>query len=401
MARGGDGRRGGVSHDRAEPLEPRKPADRDGAIMTAKNGRPTATRFLVLTPAIDGADGISELSRQVVGSLARSVGAGHVDVWALDGGPPHGVPASSFWTAGGSRFRIVRRAMARAARSCDDLDVIVLHAHLAPLAHVMGRRGARVAAFLIGVEVWTPLRARERRAIGHANRLIAISEFTARGFREANPALAARPVTVCAPGIGAAPAIPRATADGGFALIVGRLSSDERYKGHDALIDVWPAVRAAVPAAQLVVVGDGDDRGRLEALVASRGLSDAISFTGRVDDRALTALYARSAFFVMPSAREGFGLVYLEAMRVGKPCIGVHGSADEIIRHGIDGLVVDCDSPIQLVAALVQLYSDGDARKRMGASACARVRDVFAEDVFDRRLLDALGAPALATTTTP
>jgi phosphatidylinositol alpha-1,6-mannosyltransferase len=369
--------------------------------MKAKSDGVTATRFLVLTPAIDGADGISELSRQVVGSLVRGVGGGRVDVWALDGGPPRGLTASSFWTASGSRFRFVRRAMACAARGCEDLDVIVMHAHLSPLAHVMGRRGARVAAFLIGVEVWTPLRARERRAIGHANRLIAISEFTARGFRDANPSLAALRVTVCAPGIGPAPAIPAGTTDGGFALIVGRLSSDERYKGHDALIDVWPAVRAAVPAAQLVVVGDGDDRSRLEALAASRGLSEVISFMGRVDDNALASLYARSAFFVMPSPREGFGLVYLEAMRAGKPCVAVHGSADEIIRHGTDGLIVDRDSPAQLAAALVQLYSDGDGRKRMGASARARVRDVFAEEVFDRRLLDALGAPALATTTTP
>ena len=369
--------------------------------MNAKVNGATAARFLVLTPAIDGADGISELSRQVVGSLVRGAGAGHVDVWALDGGPPRGLAAASFWTASGSRFRFVRRAMARAARGCEDLDVIVLHAHLAPLAHVMGRRGARVAAFLIGVEVWKPLRARERRAIGHANRLIAISEFTARGFRDANPTLAARRVTVCAPGIGAAPATHPATTDGGFALIVGRLSSDERYKGHDALIDIWPAVRAAVPAARLVVAGDGDDRGRLEALVASRGLSDAISFTGRVDDTALASLYAGSAFFVMPSAREGFGLVYLEAMRAGKPCVAVHGSADEIIRHGIDGLIVDRDSPAQLAAAIVHLYSDGDRRKLMGASACARVLDAFAEEVFDRRFLEAIGAPVLATATTP
>jgi phosphatidylinositol alpha-1,6-mannosyltransferase len=350
-------------------------------------------RFLVLTPAIDGADGISALSRQVVRSLADASG-GSVEVWALDGGPCRAIEAteSEFWSAAGSRLAIVRRTMTRAARRCDDLHVIVLHMHLAPLASLLARRGAETTLFLIGIEVWTALRARERRAIERADRLLAISAFTVRGFRAANPTLADRPVTVCAPGIGAAPRRVDVEVTDGFALIVGRLSSRERYKGHDALIDIWPAVRAVVNDAQLVVVGDGDDRARLEAAATERELGDAITFLGRVDDVALAALYDRAAFFVMPSPREGFGLVYLEAMRVGKPCIAVHGSADEIIRHEIDGLVVEPGSADALAAAIVRLFSDADERARMGVAARARVHDSFTEEQFSRRLLRALDA---------
>src|SRR5262249_23166903 len=151
-------------------------------------------------------------------------------------------------------------------------------------------------------------------------------------------------------------------------------------KGHDALIDIWPAIRAVVNDAQLVIVGDGDDRPRLEAAAADRELGEAITFLGRVDDVVLSALYDRAAFFVMPSPREGFGLVYLEAMRVGKPCIAVHGSADEIIRHEVDGLVVDPGSSDALAAAIVRLFSDGDERTRMGAAARARVHESFTEE---------------------
>jgi phosphatidylinositol alpha-1,6-mannosyltransferase len=350
------------------------------------------TRVLVLTPAIDGADGISALSRQVVASLARAARASRLEVWTLDGAFPRELASSGIdcWSAGGSRIAIVRRAMARAARRSDDLHVIVLHVHLAPLASLIGRRGASITVCLIGIEVWTALRARERRAVERADRLVAISQFTARGFREANPALAGRAIAVCAPGIGAAPSPRDPDVDDGFALIVGRLSSAERYKGHEALIGAWPAVRAAIADARLLVVGDGDDRGRLEGIVAERGLGDAITFLGRVDDAVLAALYARASFFVMPSPREGFGLVYLEAMRAGKPCIAVHGSADEIIRHGVDGLVIDAGSTDGLAAAIVRLFADGDARARMGAAARARVQESFTEEQFSRRLIEAL-----------
>jgi glycosyltransferase involved in cell wall biosynthesis len=351
-------------------------------------------RVLVITPAIDGADGISTLGRLVVSALARAVGDNNLDVWALDGGRPAAVPPSvAFWSAAGARTRIISRALAAAARGCSDLDVVVLHLHLAPLAHVMKGRGARVTTFLIGIESWTPLRARERRALAAADRLLAISDFTIREFRAANPALADRPVTKCAPGISAAAAAPVGAGESGFGLIVGRLSSAERYKGHDALIDIWPSVREAVPDARLVIAGDGDDRERLETAVRDRGLRQAIVFTGRLDDAALVDWYARAAFFVMPSAREGFGLVYLEAMRAGKPCIAAHGAADEIIRQGIDGLIVDAGSRDDLAAAVVRLFSNSEERTRMGAAARARVNTYFAEDQFAARLLRAVDLP--------
>ena len=351
-----------------------------------------AKRYLVLTPAIDGADGISALSRQVVATLARAARPVPVEVWALDGASPSGLEAPiDFWSGNGSRIAIVRRAVARAARRCDDLHIVVLHAHLAPLAAFAARRGAATTLFLIGIEVWTALRARERRAIERADRLIAISGFTAKRFREANPSLADLPITVCAPGIGTPQRPGACDVAGGFALIVGRLSSQEQYKGHDALIAAWPAVRDVVGDARLVVAGDGDDRARLEAAASARGLDGAIEFLGRVDDRTLSALYERAAFFVMPSPREGFGLVYLEAMRAGKPCIAVHGSADEIVRHGVDGLIVDACSPGALTSAVIRLFTDASERARLGAAARERVKSMFTEEHFSRRLLDAIG----------
>ena len=360
---------------------------------------PDAPTVLILTPRADGADGISALTRQVARALEAG-GARRLDVWAIDGGAPGSLqPGTRFWSARGGRARMVGRAIRHASRSCDGLAVIVLHVHLAPLARMLAARGAHVTMFLVGIEVWTPLRPRERSAVARADRLVAISAFTLREFQHANPSLAQLSAAICPPGIGA-PAAPRDMGHGsGFALIVGRLSSEERYKGHDALLDAWPAVRQAVPDARLLVAGDGDDRVRLERAAADKGLEGAVVFLGRVDDHVLASLYERCGFLVMPSAREGFGLVYLEAMRAGKPCIAAHGAADEIITDGVDGVLIDGGDPARVAAAVVRLFCDEPARTRMGAAAKRRVDERFTEDQFGRRLLAALGEQAAPAVT--
>jgi phosphatidylinositol alpha-1,6-mannosyltransferase len=354
-------------------------------------------RYLVLTPVLDGADGISELSRQVVRTLVAEVGADRVEVWALDGGVRAlrpGEPAPAFRSARGSRWRLVRWTLARAAGRLDELTIVVMHAHLAPIGGLLACRGARTAVFLIGVEVWRRLRARERGALGRADLLIAISRFTADRFRQANPDVRVRSLRVCPLGIGPAPCPEAPSADREFALIVGRLWAQEQYKGHDRLIDIWPAVRGRAGGARLLVVGDGDDRARLEARVEAEGLGDAIRFAGRLTDAELAGVYRAAAFFVMPSTGEGFGLAYLEAMRAGKPCIALHGSADEIIDDGVDGVLVDAASSDELTEAIVRLFTDRGLRARMGASASARVARDFTGECFAARFRAALGLAA-------
>ena len=84
-------------------------------------------------------------------------------------------------------------------------------------------------------------------------------------------------------------------------LIVGRMMRDEAYKGHDRLIQGWPLVLKTVPGAQLVIVGEGDDVGRLKTLARQLNVAGNILFTGRVSDETLDAIYAKSSVFAMPS----------------------------------------------------------------------------------------------------
>jgi len=361
-----------------------------------------AGRSLVLTPGATGADGIAEMSRLVVRALGSA--RGRVDVLSLVDPPgfamgDHGAPGVRCIGAGGRKSRFVAAAL-RARLEGPRRRVVCLHLHLGAVARLVAGRGAPLATVLVGIEAWSPLRRGARGAVRRSDALVAISAHTARRFRSANPEFEARPIDVCTLAVrerdGAGSAGPGGGASGAprggpFALIVGRMAAAERYKGHDLLIDLWPRVAAAVPGATLVIAGDGDDRARLETRAAACG--GPVRFVGRVSDTALADLYRECAFFAMPSRDEGFGLVFLEAMRAGKACVGGMGAAAEVIADGVTGLVVEPDRPADVLAALLRLFREPDTRARMGRAGAVRVAREFTEAQFRRRFRALLGLP--------
>jgi glycosyltransferase involved in cell wall biosynthesis len=352
----------------------------------------TALRSILVTPNLLGKDGVSTLSREVIGALptpclALSLHdfAGAEGDWSRDV-ELHG--------ARGSRLRFlfdVARAMPRVTA---DTLVVCSHLHLAPAARVLSWRGRRPTIILCGIEAWVGLRPAEQWAIS-GGEVVAISQHTVDRFRTANPTLAPVDIAVCHPGVAARPDSPEITlverSVSPTALIVARMSAAERYKGHDALLDVWPDLLSRHPDAVLAVAGDGDDRLRLEARAATLGLIRAVRFLGRVDDRQLAELYRSCRLFVMPSRDEGFGLVFLEAMRAAKPCIGGRGAASEIIEHGVTGLIVDPDSRHELSAALLRLYSEPHTCEQFGAAGRERFLSSFTDDGFRARLRGVIG----------
>lgn len=243
------------------------------------------------------------------------------------------------------------------------------------------------ALFLLGIEMAEELGGDRRRAVQGAALRIAISEHTRR-LAERNagaeslvlhPALEDRSPT------GEADAALLSRVGEGFHLIVGRLSARERYKGHEL---VFRALET-LPTARLVVVGEGDDRARLQA--AARSLGDRVTFAGFVSEATREALYARCRTFVLPSSGEGFGLVYLEAMRAGRPCIALgESAAAEIVVDGETGALV---SPTvdALREALARLDS-GEAGRRMGDAGRRRYEAHFAPARFRVALFGHLGA---------
>lgn len=240
--------------------------------------------------------------------------------------------------------------------------------------------------FLHGIESWTPLGAADVALLSRASLRLCNSDFTARRTLEVNPGIGR--IVTCPLALPSLPA-PAASArpSGPTALLVGRMAAGERYKGHDQLIDVWPAVCARVPDARLVIAGEGDDRSRLETRARAGAAADRIRFTGFVDRAALDRLYAEASVFVLPSRGEGFGLVYLEAMAHGLPCIGsIHDAASEIVVDGETGLLVDPDDGAALARAVGLMLSDEPLRRRCGEAGYRRVATHFSRDRFRRQV---------------
>jgi len=174
-------------------------------------------------------------------------------------------------------------------------------------------------------------------------------------------------------------------------VIVGRMSHSERYKGHDQLILAWPRVLAEVPDATLVMVGRGDDVERLHAKAAAVGVARSVHFTGFLPDAALRAVLRHAAVFAMPSRGEGFGLVYLQAMRCGVPCLGSRDdAAADVIVDGETGLLVPQQDPEAIAGALARLLTDEAMRRRLGEAARRRFESTFTYPRFRARLASVL-----------
>jgi phosphatidylinositol alpha-1,6-mannosyltransferase len=173
-------------------------------------------------------------------------------------------------------------------------------------------------------------------------------------------------------------------------LIVGRMSWRERYKGHDAVMDAWPLIRAAVPGAKLVIVGTGDDEPRLRRRVEQERLQ-VIEFRGRLSDAEKDLAYRSARLLFYPSAQEGFGLAGVEALAFGVPLLGLAGTVLEELFPNGEGVVVARDLGRDSIAkAAIPVLTDARLASSLGQAGRARVQNTFLEEHFAVRFRRAL-----------
>jgi phosphatidylinositol alpha-1,6-mannosyltransferase len=174
-------------------------------------------------------------------------------------------------------------------------------------------------------------------------------------------------------------------------LTAGRL---QRRKGQDNLIRALPEIRGLVPEALYAIVGDGEERGALEALAREVGVQDAVLFMGEVDDATLLLCYQQCELFALPNREvdgdfEGFGIVLIEAQACGKAVVaGASGGTAETMCPGVTGVLVDARSPGEIAAAVGDLLADPDRLARMGDAGRAWVVENFDWTVLARRAED-------------
>lgn len=127
-------------------------------------------------------------------------------------------------------------------------------------------------------------------------------------------------------------------------MTMGRLESKERYKGFDEVLDLLPEMIKDVPNLAYLIVGDGNDRRRLEMKASALGVRERVIFAGFIHEHEKCDHYNLADVFAMPSRGEGFGIVFLEAMACGVPVVGstADGSVDAL-RGGALGILVNPD----------------------------------------------------------
>lgn len=158
-------------------------------------------------------------------------------------------------------------------------------------------------------------------------------------------------------------------------LSVGRLVS---AKGQQILVAAVDLLVKRGLHIHLRIIGDGPDRKSLECEVARRGLEGQITFEGAINQDQIRDLYSAADVFVLASFAEGIPVVLMEAMAMEIACISTAiAGIPELIRNGIDGLLVEASDERGLAAAIDSLSSDFTMRHRLGAAGRCRVLEKF------------------------
>jgi phosphatidyl-myo-inositol dimannoside synthase len=299
----------------------------------------------------------------------------------------------------GKRWAFVRAVLRLVLTRNVDL-LLVGHVNYAPLGLLMRllRPSLRYGVMVHGVDVWSRLSRIKRQALRRADFISSVSEYTKQQVVSVNQVDAQRiyvlPNSLEWKENGGQAASPSQTSRQATRLLtVCRLSVHEGYKGVDTVIRTLPSVIRAVPDLQYFVVGSGSDLERHRRLASKHSVSDRVHFLGSVDVESLQAQYRSCDIFVMPSAGEGFGIVFLEAMRYSKPVVAAEsGAVPEVVEDQVTGRLVEYGNKDELAQALIELCLDPEKRTRLGAAGYQRLQERFTFVHFKKKLTEILAA---------
>lgn len=268
--------------------------------------------------------------------------------------------------------------------------VIIGHRNFLPLAPLLRAvRGVSDRWLLTyGIEAQPRLSSWEWLCLASCERVFAISPYTAEVFAEAGcqGRIELWPCGLPHDWPLPQPRAPRLEPPYRL-LTVSRLAPPERYKGIDDVIRALTILRERGVEVTLDVVGDGEDRARLEGLARTGGVAGCVTFHGRLDDMLLRRRYAECDVFALPSGGEGFGIVYLEAMAHARAVVAADaGGAPFVVRPGQTGWLVPYGRPDRLAALLASMFEHpADTRK-----VALRARDrLVTEFAFEQAIASA------------
>jgi phosphatidylinositol alpha-1,6-mannosyltransferase len=339
----------------------------------------------LVTDAFGGRGGIAQYNRDFFEALA---GMSSITVLPRHA-PDSAIPAESIRQLPARAGRFAYSVAALRAAIFQTVDVVFCgHLFMAPLAALVARlKNAKLILQAHGIEAWPRPSGVQRTALERADLVLCVSRHT-RAAVLSWAAIAPERVLVVpntvreefTPGDGVTPRAAWAGEDKQVLLTVGRMDSRERYKGHDRVIAAIPDLVAKGHNVCYAVVGEGDDRSRLEALAWNAGVGDRVRFLGAQELPKLIETYRAADLFVMPSTGEGFGVSFLEAMASGTQALGLDaaGARDALADGALGRLAAESDLSATISRLLSQPAPDS---RSLAAAVCARFgRKQFADN---------------------
>ena len=258
------------------------------------------------------------------------------------------------------------------------------HINLAPafaLALLITKRSFSNSRLILhGIESWGRVTGPRRMAAARFERVLGVSQYTVRNFLEqmgtfSETHTAIFPNTINPDLAQHLPDLSRRTVNGKrlHILSVTRLDKNDRDKGLPDIIAALGKLRKQVDFTY-TIVGDGNDRSFLSELAIRAGIADQTDFRGALSDDALWKAYEEADVFVLPSKKEGFGIVFLEAMYFGLPVLGAaEKGVLDVIEHGVNGFLVNYGDVDQIERFMIELANNPGMREKMAKAGRSMV----------------------------
>ena len=248
--------------------------------------------------------------------------------------------------------------------------VIISHVNLLFIAAIIStfKPNIKIYLFAHGIEIWPPLNSWQKFFLRKIN-VLAVSSFTRNKIIEVQglnpqkvfvlnnaldpfyefPLSFKKPETLLNR-YGIAPQQP-------ILFTLTRLASTEKYKGYDLIIEVLPDIIRQYPNLRYLIGGkyDEKEKARLDQLILQNNLKENVKLLGFLDEIELTEHFLLADTFIMPSKKEGFGIVFIEAMASGLQVIG--GNQDgttDALDQGKLGVLINPESKEELKEAILK-----------------------------------------------
>lgn len=315
-------------------------------------------------------------------------------------------PQTKFRGFGARRFAFVAGSFWEGRKS----DIVLMsHINLLIPGLLIKLVRPRVKLVLIahGIEVWKPLSAARRRMLRKIDLFLPVSHFTKEKMKEiySLPEVKFQVLNNCLD-----PLLERPLVKGrashllqryGIAnehkilLTVSRMADTEQYKGYDRVLQALPALLAIYPELRYMLIGKCDkaEKQRLDNIIDKLGLQNKVIFTGFVPDIEMPLHFNLADLFIMPSEKEGFGIVFIEAMFYGLPVIAGNkdGSVDALC-NGEFGTIVNPDNLAEISNGIKKILDSPETYKPDEG----KLKEQFSYEWYKRKLYNCLRSLLMA-----